>query len=72
MHCWGGVGRTGTLVGWWLVRHGCTGDGALAEIAKRWQGVEKICRQPRSPNMRKQREYIWQWRESSQEESTNG
>ena len=27
VHCWGGVGRTGTVVGCWLVRHGRTGDG---------------------------------------------
>ena len=25
LHCWGGVGRTGTVVGCWLVRHGLTG-----------------------------------------------
>ena len=25
VHCWGGVGRTGTTVGCWLVRHGQTG-----------------------------------------------
>ncbi len=22
VHCWGGVGRTGTVVGCWLLRHG--------------------------------------------------
>ena len=25
VHCWGGVGRTGTVVGCWLLRHGLTG-----------------------------------------------
>ena len=30
--CWGGIGRTGTVVGCWLVRHGMTGD--LAQIAR--------------------------------------
>ncbi|HMP42979.1 MAG TPA: protein-tyrosine phosphatase family protein, partial [Roseiflexaceae bacterium] len=25
VHCWGGIGRTGTVVGCWLVRHGLTG-----------------------------------------------
>lgn len=33
VHCWGGVGRTGTVVGCWLVRHGRTGQQALAEVA---------------------------------------
>lgn len=34
VHCWGGVGRTGTVVGCWLVRHGATGAGALAEVGR--------------------------------------
>ena len=33
MHCWGGVGRTGTVVGCWLVRHGL--DGGDADRAHR-------------------------------------
>jgi protein-tyrosine phosphatase len=33
VHCWGGVGRTGTVVGCHLVRHGLSGDEALARIA---------------------------------------
>ncbi|MGL4650411.1 MAG: protein-tyrosine phosphatase family protein [Caldilineaceae bacterium] len=32
VHCWGGVGRTGTMVGCWLVRHGQSGEQALATI----------------------------------------
>jgi hypothetical protein len=34
LHCWGGVGRTGTLVGCHLVRHGLSGPQALALIAR--------------------------------------
>ena len=49
VHCWGGVGRTGTVVGCWLVRHGRTGEGALDQIAEWWQGVEKVYRKPESP-----------------------
>ncbi len=26
LHCWGGVGRTGTVVGCYIVRHGLSGD----------------------------------------------
>ena len=33
VHCWGGAGRTGTVVGCWLVRHGLEGDAALQRIA---------------------------------------
>ena len=32
VHCWGGVGRTGTVVGCWLVQHGRTGKEALTEV----------------------------------------
>lgn len=34
VHCWGGIGRTGTIVGCFLVRHGRTGRQAVAEIAR--------------------------------------
>jgi protein-tyrosine phosphatase len=32
VHCWGGVGRTGTVVGCYLVRHGQSGSEALETI----------------------------------------
>jgi len=33
VHCWGGVGRTGTVVGCWLIRHGyATADDVLEVI----------------------------------------
>jgi len=34
VHCWGGYGRTGTVVGCWLARHGiATGNDALDKIS---------------------------------------
>ena len=34
VHCWGGVGRTGTVVGCWLIRHGyATPDDVLEVIS---------------------------------------
>lgn len=33
VHCWGGVGRTGTVVGCHLLRGGLTSDAALARLA---------------------------------------
>lgn len=33
VHCWGGVGRTGTVVGCWLVRHGLDRGDPVATIA---------------------------------------
>ena len=34
VHCWGGHGRTGTVVGCYLVRQGLTGEQALAEVRR--------------------------------------
>ncbi|HZW04520.1 MAG TPA: dual specificity protein phosphatase family protein [Anaerolineaceae bacterium] len=34
VHCWGGIGRTGTIIGCYLVRHGMNGAQAVAEIAR--------------------------------------
>ena len=63
VHCWGGVGRTGTVVGCWLVRHGRTGDAALGQIAEWWRGVEKAYRIPISPETGEQRKYVRDWTE---------
>jgi Dual specificity phosphatase, catalytic domain len=34
VHCWGGIGRTGTVVGCWLMRHGLDGGDSIARIAE--------------------------------------
>jgi len=34
VHCWAGCGRTGVVVGSWLVRHGVEPDEALRRIAE--------------------------------------
>ena len=68
LHCWGGVGRTGTVVGCWLVRHGRTGDEALAQLAEWWRGVAKVHRKPESPETREQFRYVREWTEPVLEE----
>jgi len=64
LHCWGGVGRTGTTVGCYLVRHGRTGAQALEQLAGWWQQVPKHTLFPRSPQTEAQVEFIRNWRES--------
>ena len=35
VHCWGGVGRTGLVVGAWLIRHGAaTGDTVMDVLGR--------------------------------------
>ena len=64
VHCWGGVGRTGTVVGCWFVRHGQSGDEALRTIAERWRHMQKADRAPCSPETWEQRDYVRNWKES--------
>jgi hypothetical protein len=59
VHCWGGIGRTGTIVGCYLVRHGQTGDQALAEIARRRQGTPDDYKV--APETHDQRERVRNW-----------
>jgi hypothetical protein len=39
VHCYAGIGRTGSVVGCYLVRHGIGGEQALEEIARLRQGT---------------------------------
>ncbi len=65
LHCWGGVGRTGTVVGCYLVRQGMTGDEALQQIAVWWQDMAKAYRVPGSPETAQQKAYVRAWRRGS-------
>lgn len=61
VHCWGGVGRTGTVIGCWLVRHGKSWEEALETIARHWETMAKRSRYPRSPETERQMHYVRQW-----------
>jgi hypothetical protein len=62
VHCWGGIGRTGTVVGCYLVRRGLSGEDALAQLAQWWGTVAKAPIYPRSPQTDEQVEFVRQWR----------
>jgi predicted protein tyrosine phosphatase len=61
LHCWGGIGRTGTTVGCYLVRRGRTGEEALRQLAAWWRTVPKSHIHPRSPETHEQAEFIRNW-----------
>lgn len=66
VHCLGGIGRTGTVVGCWLVRHGIARGQAAIEcirVLRRNKAHARI----ESPETAHQRRYVCEWRE---EEST--
>lgn len=60
VHCRGGIGRTGMVIGCWLVDSGHARDGAeaLRIIARQWQTVEKCKRYPHSPETGSQFDYV--------------
>lgn len=63
VHCWGGVGRTGTVAGCWLRRHGAGPDEALKMLEDRWKTVGKFRRTRQSPETDEQRSFVREWKE---------
>jgi hypothetical protein len=59
VHCYAGIGRTGTVVGCYLARHGLSGPEALREIRRLRQGTPDGW--VTSPEIRAQREMVWNW-----------
>jgi len=63
LHCWGGIGRTGTTVGCYLVRQGKTADEALDQLSNWWRTVPKSQYHPHSPETPEQVDFIRTWAE---------
>ena len=61
VHCWGGGGRTGTVVGCYLVESGLSGREALQRLGELWRCVEKRYRKPRSPETTEQEQSVLSW-----------
>ena len=59
VHCWGGVGRTGTVIGCWLMRHALDDGDPIARIAKLRSG---IAGDRSSPETSEQAELVRGWR----------
>ena len=59
VHCFGGIGRTGTVVGCYLARHGASGEGALSQIAE-WR-LSLSSGWVRAPESVVQREMVRNW-----------
>lgn len=61
VHCWGGVGRTGVIVGCWLARHCGSGQQALCRLAELWRACPKSAYR-QTPETPEQTEYVRRWR----------
>jgi len=58
VHCWGGNGRTGTVAGCWLVRHGHSADEAFAAMKAGRRGRKFRFE---APENEKQRQFVRNW-----------
>lgn len=59
VHCLAGIGRTGTVVGCYLVRHGMSGEQALRQIAHLRQATPHA--HFVSPETEAQRQFVLNW-----------
>jgi hypothetical protein len=59
VHCFGGRGRTGTVVGCWLARHGLDDGDPLGRIAALRAGLPDAA--ARSPETAEQRRLVEEW-----------
>jgi len=62
VHCWGGHGRTGTVIGCWLVRHGMAGEEALSRVAELHEASCILTGIP-APETAAQRGFVLRWAE---------
>lgn len=62
VHCWGGKGRTGTVIACWLIRHGiATPEGAVAHLQTLLGPEPSLFFE--TPETREQRAFVAAWKE---------
>jgi hypothetical protein len=64
IHCWGGVGRTGTVVGCYFVRHGMSPQKALERVNAMYKTRPHDYFLVRSPETDEQADFVRNWREA--------
>jgi hypothetical protein len=63
VHCWGGVGRTGTVVGCWLLRHRLAEPSNVLDVLMRLRQQDQEPRHRMSPETSEQQKFVRQWLE---------
>jgi protein-tyrosine phosphatase len=61
VHCWGGVGRTGTVVGCWLIRHGLATSSNVMSIIHDIRRQDTVRGHRRSPETFTQERFVQDW-----------
>jgi len=62
VHCRAGIGRTGTVIGCFLVERGLPGESALDELNRLWQQCERSHSWASIPETHEQTEYVAGWK----------
>jgi hypothetical protein len=70
VHCWGGIGRTGTVAGCWLAERGLDGGDAIGALA----GLRAACGKAwrRSPETAGQAVFVRGWAGRRAREAAGG
>jgi hypothetical protein len=61
VHCWGGVGRTGTVMGCWLIRHGHATPGNVLDVLMGLRKQDRERRHRMSPETAEQQRFVKGW-----------
>ena len=65
VHCWGGVGRTGTVVGCWMLRHRLAEPTDVLDVLMRLRRQDKERRNRMSPETAAQQRFVKSWQEAA-------
>ncbi|MEK6237092.1 MAG: hypothetical protein N2C14_20475 [Planctomycetales bacterium] len=63
LHCWGGVGRTGTVAACWLKRHGLATDDDVFDVLQRLREADRDRGSRNSPETKVQHDFVANWKE---------
>jgi protein-tyrosine phosphatase len=63
VHCWGGIGRTGTVIGCWLLRRQFAEPSNVLDVLMRLRQQDRERRNRMSPETGEQQVFVRQWPE---------
>lgn len=64
VHCWGGIGRTGTVIGCWLIRHGKANSENVFDVIAEMRNSQKDPEAYRdAPENEMQRQFVRNWKQ---------